>query len=325
MLDLFEQGKQFYLYTGRGPSSESMHLGHMIPFVFCQYLQRVFKCLLVIQLTDDEKFLFKEALTLAQCQQYARDNARDIIAAGFDPSRTFIFVNSQYVGRMYNVVLQVQKMINLNQAQNIFGFTGEDAIGKISFPALEIAPSFSAAFPHLFGGKTIPCLIPYAIDQDPYFRLCRDIAPRLKLPKPASLCSIFFPSLLGYHTKMSSSSQQVTAIFMTDTPKEVAAKINKHAFSGGRDTIEEHRTLGARLDVDIPFQYLKFFLEDDRELEEIAKGYGSGEMLTGQVKARCIEVLQTFIAAFQARRAKVTDEMLETFLAIRPLDPSAAN
>lgn len=37
MLDLFEGGKQFYLYTGRGPSSESMHLGHMVPFVFCQY------------------------------------------------------------------------------------------------------------------------------------------------------------------------------------------------------------------------------------------------------------------------------------------------
>ena len=34
ILDLYEQGKQFYIYTGRGPSSESMHLGHMIPFMF---------------------------------------------------------------------------------------------------------------------------------------------------------------------------------------------------------------------------------------------------------------------------------------------------
>lgn len=109
---------------------------------------------------------------------------------------------------------------------------------------------------------------------------------------------------------------------MTDTPTEIATKINKYAFSGGRDTVEEHRALGARLDVDIPFQYLKFFLEDDRELEEIAERYGKGEMLTGQVKARCIQVLQMFIADFQARRARVTDKMLEEFLAIRPLDPS---
>lgn len=34
ILDRYEQGKPFYLYTGRGPSSDSMHLGHMIPFMF---------------------------------------------------------------------------------------------------------------------------------------------------------------------------------------------------------------------------------------------------------------------------------------------------
>lgn len=34
LLDRYESGKPFYLYTGRGPSSDSMHLGHMVPFVF---------------------------------------------------------------------------------------------------------------------------------------------------------------------------------------------------------------------------------------------------------------------------------------------------
>lgn len=34
ILDRYEQGKPFYLYTGRGPSSDSMHLGHLIPFMF---------------------------------------------------------------------------------------------------------------------------------------------------------------------------------------------------------------------------------------------------------------------------------------------------
>jgi tryptophanyl-tRNA synthetase len=33
LLDLKEKGKKFYLYTGRGPSSESMHLGHLVPFI----------------------------------------------------------------------------------------------------------------------------------------------------------------------------------------------------------------------------------------------------------------------------------------------------
>lgn len=46
-------------------------------------------------------------------------------------------------------------------------------------------------------------------------------------------------------------------------------QINKYAFSGGRDTLEEHRQLGGNCDVDVSFQYLTFFLEDDEKLEKI--------------------------------------------------------
>lgn len=34
VLDAYEKQKSFYLYTGRGPSSEAMHVGHLIPFIF---------------------------------------------------------------------------------------------------------------------------------------------------------------------------------------------------------------------------------------------------------------------------------------------------
>jgi len=46
-------------------------------------------------------------------------------------------------------------------------------------------------------------------------------------------------------------------------------QINKYAFSGGRDTIEEHKKLGGDVEVDIPYKYLTFFLEDDEKLERI--------------------------------------------------------
>ena len=39
ILDLHEQKNPFFLYTGRGPSSEAMHLGHLIPFIFTKWLQ----------------------------------------------------------------------------------------------------------------------------------------------------------------------------------------------------------------------------------------------------------------------------------------------
>ena len=43
----------------QGPSSEALHLGHLVPFVFTKWLQDAFKAPLVIQLTDDEKTLWR--------------------------------------------------------------------------------------------------------------------------------------------------------------------------------------------------------------------------------------------------------------------------
>lgn len=66
-----------------------------------------------------------------------------------------------------------------------------------------------------------------------------------------------------------SASDQNSAIYVTDTPKQIRTKINKHAFSGGRDTKEEQQKYGANIEVDVPYAYLTFFLEDDAELKRI--------------------------------------------------------
>lgn len=314
ILDLHAAGKEFYIYTGRGASAGSMHLGHMLPFLFCKYLQDVFQCQVVIQMTDDEKFLFKDGLTLEMCVAYAKENARDIIAVGFNPEKTFIFPDTMYFGQMYPVILKVQKLINVNQANSIFGFDETSSIGRVVFPATQIAPCFSDAFPHLFGGKSnVPCLIPYAIDQDPYFRLCRDIAPRIKRDKPASICSVFFPALQGFNSKMSSSDPN-SSISMSDTPAQITKKIKTHAFSGGGASLELHREHGANLAVDIPFQYLRIFLEDDEKLAMVGREYAAGRMLTGDVKKLCTEVLIGFVTEFQARRKLVTDDTVRHFM-----------
>ena len=66
-----------------------------------------------------------------------------------------------------------------------------------------------------------------------------------------------------------SASSETSGIFMTDSPKVIKGKINKFAFSGGGATVEEHRERGGIPEVDVAFQYLTFFLEDDVELERI--------------------------------------------------------
>lgn len=97
ILDLHEKGKRFYLYTGRGPSSDSLHFGHLVPFLFTKWLQDVFDAPLVVQCTDDEKYLWK-GMSTEDSQRYLIENVKDIIAIGFDISKTFIFSDLAYLG-----------------------------------------------------------------------------------------------------------------------------------------------------------------------------------------------------------------------------------
>ena len=51
---------------------------------------------LVVQMTDDEKFLWKD-LGIDEANRLAHENAKDIIACGFDKEKTFIFSNLEYM------------------------------------------------------------------------------------------------------------------------------------------------------------------------------------------------------------------------------------
>lgn len=324
MLDRYEKGEPFYLYTGRGPSSDSMHVGHAMPFELTRFLQEAFDCPLVIMLTDDEKFMHSEKLTIEDAKRFTVENAKDIIAMGFDPQKTFIFSDFEFVsGAFYENICLIAKNITINQIKGTFGFNDSTNIGKFHFPATQSATAYATSFPHIFGTdktkvRNIPCLIPCAIDQDPYFRQCRDRAEKMKHKKPAILHMVFLPALQGPGSKMS-ASVSTSAIFLSDKPNEIKNKINKYAFSGGQDTAEKQRQLGGRTNVDVPYQYLTFFMEDDVELERIKEDYETGKMLTGEIKQICIKYVQEFVAEFQSRRKQVTEEVRADFFARKPL------
>lgn len=148
--------------------------------------------------------------------------------------------------------------------------------------------------------------------------MTRDSAPKLNFHKPALIHSTFFPALQGAKSKMSSSDVN-SGVFLTDTEKQIKDKINKHAFSGGGRTLEEHKANGGNCDIDVPYQYLTFFLPDEQRLAEIKQGYSKGEILSGQIKKELIEVLQSLIASHQEKRKHVTDEVVKKFMTPRKL------
>jgi len=117
-----------------------------------------------------------------------------------------------------------------------------------------------------------------------------------------------------------SASDPNSAIFMTDTPNQIKNKINKHAFSGGRETLEEHKRLGGIPEVDVAFQYLSYFEEDDAKLKEIETSYRKGELMTGELKKMAITMLQGYVKGFQERRKEVSDEVMRKYMTPRELE-----
>ena len=193
-----------------------------------------------------------------------------------------------------------------------FGLNDSSNIGLIFFTSMQAVPAF---LPSVLKKKKIPCLIPHAIDQDPHFRLTRDILPKLGYYKPASIQCSFLPSLQGAKGKMSSSHEDTTAIYTTDSPETVKKKINKYAFSGGKDTLVEHKRHGGNPDIDVSYQYLRMLLEeDDKKLAKIEKDYRSGKLTTGDLKSYTIKKANDFLKKHQAARKKVTRKDIEKFM-----------
>ena len=304
ILENYEKGKEFFLYTGRGPSGHT-HIGHLVPWVFAKWLQDKFNVNMYFQLTDDEKFFAKQDLSLDQTTNFALENALDFIALGFKPEKTKIIVNTKNIKTLYPIAAQVAKKINFSNTKAVFGFTNDTNVGMIFYTSMQSAPCF-------IEDKQV--LIPLGVDQDPHFRITRDIAPKINKIKPSLIHNIMIPSLLGPGGKMSASDEKNT-IYTTDSPELVKKKINKYAFSGGQPDIDEHRKIGGNPDIDVSYQYLRIFFEpDDNKLKKIYDDYKSGKMLTGELKLILIEKINEFLSVHQQKRQEARKNIDEYML-----------
>lgn len=133
----------------------------------------------------------------------------------------------------------------------------------------------------------------------------------LGLLQPSSTYHQFAIGMTG--DKMSSSRPDTT-IFLTEDIQTMEKKV-KSSFSGGQPTLEEHRRLGGDPDVDVAFQYLRYFFEDDdTALAEVEAGYRSGEILTGQMKQICIGKASEYLSHLGEMRQQ-TAHIVDDFLA----------
>ncbi|MCS7113821.1 MAG: tryptophan--tRNA ligase [Nitrososphaerota archaeon] len=301
VLDLYDKGVKFVLYTGRGPSGP-VHIGHLIPWIFTLHFQEKFDTRLYFQMTDDEKFLVDDELELRDTRRFAYENALDLIALGFKPEKTFIIFDVKDIDLLYEIALEVAKRITFSTARATFGFQESTNIGWVFWPAIQAVPCFIHA---KLTGENVPALIPAAVDQDPYWRVTRDIASKIGYYKPAQLHCRFLPGL-GVGGKMSASEPE-TSIFTIDPPDVVKRKL-WNAFTGGRPTVEEQRRLGGDPSICTVFQYYYYlFEEDDKKLAERERRCRNGELLCGECKAELTERVNRFLEEHRRRRERARD------------------
>ncbi len=301
--------KPFAMMTGLMPSGK-FHIGHMLvaqQMIFYQNLGAK----IYISIADIEAYNTRN-LSLEECRKVAREEyILNYLALGLNPQKADIYFQSsrsndaQKSNAYYRLQNILAKSTTFAEFKAIYG---EITPGKMASALLQASDMLHPQLPEFDG--PIPVVVPVGIDQDPHLRLARDISQRIKSKNFIQLSStynFFAPGLSG--GKMSSSDIS-SYIALTDSKNDVERKINKYAFSGGRDTLEEHRKLGGNPDIDVPFQYLKIFFEDDdKKLNNIYNDYKSGKMLTSELKQITIDKISKFLKEHQIKRDKIRKDL----------------
>lgn len=309
ILEAIKNKKKFVLMTGLMPTGK-FHLGHMLLAQQIIFYQRL-GAKIYIAVADVEAYNAR-GQSLEDSRKIAIDQyIANYIALGLDLKNCEIYFqserskNSEKSNAYYRLQNLLARYATFNEFKAVYG---DISPGKMISALLQASDMLHVQLPEF--EKKCPVIVPVGIDQDPHIRLTRDISKRIKdfdFENISSTYHFFMPGLSG--GKMSSSDPN-SFIALTDSPKEVETKIKKYAFSGGRDTLEEHRKKGGNPDIDVSFQYLKFFFEpDDEKLKQIENDYRSGKLLTGELKGILIEKINIFLKKHQSQREKTKKEI----------------
>lgn len=313
ILEAIRSRKPFVMMTGLMPTGK-FHIGHMLlaeQMIFYQKLGAK----LYIAVADLEAYNTRNQSIEESKKIAIEEYIKNYIALGLNPNNCEIYFQSgrNKDSKKANAYYKLQNILARYATFNEFkAVYGDITPGKMFASVLQAADMLHPQLAEFEG--PVPVLVPVGIDQDPHLRLARDIALRIKSPRFIQLSStyhMFMPGLSG--GKMSSSDPN-SFIALTDDAKTVEQKIKKHAFSGGRSTLEEHRKKGGIPEIDVSFQYLKMFFEpDDKKLKKIYNDYKSGKLLTGELKEILIKKINNFLKDHQKKR-KEAEKVLHKYI-----------
>lgn len=294
-----DEGRPFIQMTGIACSGP-MHIGHKVDIdLFLFFKKMGAKCYYCAADIDGYVSRPDERVpSLEKAKEIAVDNVADALTLGID--RRDVYVQSRKEPRYYEFAFELSKKFTFSTLYAIYG--NDYSPGKHSANMLQYSDILHQQLKEFNG--PMPSLTGIGVDQDPHARAVRDIAVKLpyNLVTPSFIYFSFQPGLqLG--NKMSSSAPSSTILF-SDTPDQVKRKI-MGAYSGGRDTLAEHRRSGGVPEIDRAFQILRYHHPDDKLVNDIYLRFKSGEMTSGELKERVVDFTTKLIKRHQERKRKM--------------------
>ncbi|MGM0499537.1 MAG: tryptophan--tRNA ligase [Bacillota bacterium] len=289
--------KQKRILTGDRPTGK-LHLGHYVGSLQNRVeLQNEYDTFLIIA---DVQALTTNFEKPEQLSEDIRQVARDYLAAGIDPEKTTIFVQS-LVPEIAELTIFYSMIVTVNQLRHNptikseaeqYGYK-EMSYGFLGYPVSQAADiTFCRAN-----------LVPVGEDQIPHIEQTRKIVRKFNnmygeiFPEPEALISDF-PRLMGLDGKNKMSKSLNNAIYLSDSKDQVAEKIMK----AKTDPARIHKDDPGHPEVCTVFHYHEAF--NTEESDEIAEKCRAGTIGCVACKKRMAAKLNDFLAPMRERRKK---------------------
>jgi tryptophanyl-tRNA synthetase len=222
----------------------------------------------------------------------------DYLAAGLDPDKSTLFVQSQVpehleLSYFFSTVTTVAKMQHLTTFKDKVKQHPENVtMALLNYPVLMAADIL------VYKAE----LVPVGIDQEPHLEVAREIARRFNQdygtdfpePKRFATSGEYVPSLTG-KGKMSKSVEG-SFINLNDSLEEITKKVRSVPTSSevGGEKTGGIKTL---------FEYLKLF--DEGSYDEFDKEFEGGTLKYVELKDHIAEAIFAELSVFQGRRAEI--------------------
>lgn len=308
------------ILTGDRPTGK-LHLGHYVGSLRRRVeLQNSGEFDKIFVMIADAQALTDNADNPEKVRQNVIEVALDYLAAGIDPDKTTIFIQSQ-VPELAELAFYYMNLVTVSRVQRnptvkteikMRNFEQSIPVGFFCYPVSQ-ASDITA-----FRATTVPV----GEDQAPMIELTREIVNRFNNIYGETLVEpeIMLPDnevcmrLPGTDGKAKMSKSLGNCIYLSDTAKEVAKKVKSMYTDPLHLNIEDP----GHLEGNCPFIYLDAFSTPEHfakyapqyaSLDEMKEHYTRGGLGDGTVKKLLINILEETLAPIRERRAQFENDI----------------